>query len=274
MKYKVWTPINMHELWEALNREDARIIAGGTDLLVQLRAGVKSYKHLIDITRIPDFAAFSEEDDNISIGSTITHNALLGKNMPAIFYDVFSSIGSPQIRNMGTIGGNICNASPAGDAILPLYLYNATVILLSEKKKREVSIFDFIKGPGKTDLKNKEVLYKIKIPQKYKDYKYIFKKVGKRTAMTISIVSMGLILKSDNGIIKDIKIAYGAVAPTVIRLKKVEEFLKSKTISEYTLKEAKQIVMDEISPIDDIRATAEYRKEVAGNLMFLLKDNI
>ncbi len=272
MSIRVEIPNTLSELWELLSYEGARIIAGGTDLMVRIRAKVEKPSLLVDIVRLPEFRLFENREDIFSIGATLTHAELLKKDLPGVLHDAISTIGSPQIRNMGTIGGNICNASPAGDSILPLYLYDANVVLLSKNGERRVPIGEFIKGPGKIDFRKGEALLKIVFTNKYKDYKYIFKKIGKRVAMTISVVSMGLIFKLENDIIKDIKIAYGAVSPTVVRIREAEEYLKGKPIEDKVLEEAKSIIQKNISPIDDIRATGEYRREVAGNLIFLLKD--
>ncbi len=272
MSINVEIPKTLNELWDILEEKDAKIIAGGTDLMVRIRAKVEKPSCIVDITEIPELHEFSYEEGLFSIGATLTHGELLEKKVPGLLHDAISTIGSPQIRNMGTIGGNICNASPAGDGILPLYVYDADVVLLSREGERRLPIRDFIKGPGKTDLRKGEVLYKIEIEDKHPDYIHIFKKVGKRVAMTISVVSMGLIFKQIDGIICDIKIAYGAVSPVVLRMEELEYYLVGKSIDEETLRKAREIVMNSVSPIDDIRATAEYRRKVAGNLIYLLKE--
>lgn len=272
MSIRVEIPNTLSELWELLLYDGAKIIAGGTDLMVRIRAKAEKPSLLVDIARLPEFRLFENREGTFSIGAALTHAELLKKDLPGVLHDAISTIGSPQIRNMGTIGGNICNASPAGDSILPLYLYDADVVLLSKDGERRVPIGEFIKGPGKIDLRKGEALLKIVFTDRYKDYTHIFKKIGKRAAMTISVVSMGLIFKLENDIIKDIKIAYGAVSPTVVRIREAEEYLKGKPIEDKVLEEAKSIIQKNISPIDDIRATGEYRREVAGNLIFLLKD--
>ena len=272
MNTEVLVPKSISELWDMLEIDGAKIIAGGTDLMVRVRSGIIKPRILVDITRIPDFHVYRRDGDKIFLGSTLTHAELLEKGLPSIFLEAISTIGSPQIRNMGTIGGNVCNASPAGDGILPLYLYDANVVLLSKNGERRVHIEDFIKGPGKVELKDQEIVYGFEFLDKYKDYKYIFRKIGKRVAMTISIVSMGLIFKLKDGIINDIKIAFGAVYPTVLRMRKLEKYLIGKPIEDPVLSEAREIIMKEVSPIDDIRATAIYRRKVAGNIIFLLKE--
>ncbi len=272
MSIRVEIPKDLTQLWDILSQDGAKVIAGGTDLMVRIRAKVEKPALMVDLTRIPELHMFKREGRTISIGATLTHGELLKHKIPPLLHDAISTIGSPQIRNMGTIGGNICNASPAGDAILPLYVYDAEVVLASKGGTRRVPIEKFIKGPGKVDLKKGEILSKIEITDQYSGYHYLFKKVGKRVAMTISIVSMGLIFKTEGDIIRDIKIAYGAVAPTVLRMREVEEYLIGKPIEDSILQHAKEIVMDTVSPIDDIRATGEYRRKVAGNLIFLLKE--
>ncbi len=272
MSMWIEVPKTLDELWDIFDKKSPRVIAGGTDLMVRIRAKVEKPKGLLDITRIPELHQFSHEGNRYRIGTALTHTELLEKPIPQILYDAISSIGSPQIRNMGTIGGNICNASPAGDGILPLYLLDADVVLLSKDGERKMSISEFIKGPGKTALKDGEILSAIEFTDSFKDYIHIFKKVGKRVAMTISVVSIGLIFKMSDGIINDIRIAYGAVSPTVLRMKEVENFLIGKSIDDEILNKAQKMIENLVSPISDIRATADYRKKVAGNLIFLLKD--
>ncbi len=272
MSIKVERPKNLLELWDILDQDGVRVVAGGTDLMVRVRAKVEKPKIIVDITEIPELKIFENQNDKIIIGATLTHSELLRHEIPQLLHDAISTIGSPQIRNMGTIGGNICNASPAGDAILTLYIYDAELTILNRNGERTLPIREFIKGPGKTSLERGEILSKITIPTIYSDYGHIFKKVGKRVAMTISIVSMGLIFKIEDGIIKDIKIAYGAVAPTVLRMIKVEEYLVGKKIEDNILSNAQKMIFEGVSPISDIRATGDYRKEVAGNLILLLKE--
>ncbi len=272
MSIKVERPKNLLELWDILDQDDVRVVAGGTDLMVRVRAKVEKPKIMVDITGIPELKIFESQNDKIIIGATLTHSELLRHEIPQLLHDAISTIGSPQIRNMGTIGGNICNASPAGDAILPLYVYDAELTILSRNGERTIPIKEFIKGPGKTSLEKGEILSKITIPTIYNDYGHLFKKVGKRVAMTISIVSMGLIFKIEDGIIKDIKIAYGAVAPRVLRMMDVEAYLIGKKIEDRVLNEAQKMIFERVSPISDIRATGDYRREVAGNLILLLKE--
>ncbi len=272
MSIKVERPKNLLELWDILDQDGVRVIAGGTDLMVRVRAKVEKPKIIVDITEIPELRIFKSQDDKTIIGATLTHSELLMRDIPPLLHDAISTIGSPQIRNMGTIGGNICNASPAGDAILPLYIYDAELTILNRNGERTLPIREFIKGPGKISLERGEILSKITIPTIYSDYGHIFKKVGKRVAMTISVVSIGLIFKIEDGNIKDIKIAYGAVAPKVLRMRDVEAYLIGKKIEDKVLTEARKMIFNNVSPIDDIRATGDYRREVAGNLILLLKE--
>ncbi len=265
----VVTPQNIHIATEILSSENAKVIAGGTDLMVRIKQGVLKPDVIVDITRIESLRGIESAKDWIEIGAATTLSEILGNpNIPALLKDAISNIGSPQIRNLGTIGGNIVNASPAGDTLVPLYLYGATVTTTG-CIEREIPIEEFILGPGKTVLKRGEILKKIKIPL-LEGYNHIFEKVGERSAMSISIVSMGILYKLKDGILQDIKVAFGSVHPTVIRIKELETLLKGQKIESETLTEASKIIENTIKPITDIRATATYRKKVASRLIYKL----
>ncbi|MCD6420062.1 MAG: xanthine dehydrogenase family protein subunit M [Synergistetes bacterium] len=267
--FNVVAPENLQIAIDILSGENTKVIAGGTDLMVRVRQGMFKPDVLVDITRIRSLRGIKKTDDHIEIGATTTHSDILkNPDTPPLLKEAVSKIGSPQIRNLGTIGGNIVNASPAGDTLVPLYLYEATVEITG-KGTKELPIEEFIKGPGKTVLKQGEILSNIRIPI-LKGYKHIFHKVGERDAMAISVASMGILYKTDGDILQDIRVAFGSVYPTVIRIKEVEELLRNQRISKDILIEASKIIEKNVKPISDVRATAMYRKKVAGRLIFRL----
>jgi len=272
---EVYTPRSLLEALrlKAEKRENAEIIAGGTDLLIQLRDREKFPKALINIYRLKELSYIRFEDNELRIGaatsfSEIAESSLVKKYAP-ILLEAVKQIGSPQIMNKGTIGGNIGNASPAGDSIPPLYVLNASIIVQSIKEKREVPVEDFFLDYKKIDLREDELITEIRIPAMREDEDGLFIKFGLRLGDAISVVNTAIWVKREEwNLFRDIRIALGSVAPTVKRARKSEELLKSSRLNEELMWEAAELVRDEISPITDIRGSAEYRRELAVNLVF------
>ncbi|MGB9750473.1 MAG: FAD binding domain-containing protein [Caldisericia bacterium] len=270
-------------LKEALNYsktfgKNKRFLAGGTDLIVRLKDNLIKEENIIDIQNIEELKGINEVNDEIHIGalttfSEIIESDLLKKYSPLIV-EASKKVGSPQIRNKGTIGGNICNASPAGDSIPPLFCEDAKLFLESSSDSRIVNIEDFFIGPGKTILKDDEILVKIIIKKWKKGESGFFNKLGQRNALTIAIASSCIKIKKSDGRIDDIKIALGSVSPTVVRAKRVENLLKN--LKEFNKDELIKIcneVEKEIDPITDVRGSREYRIEVSKYLVFEALNN-
>lgn len=273
---EIMIPKTLNELLPNINNSKKRIAAGCTDIMVSIRSGKMNYMPIIDINKIEEIKKIFIYDNKIYIGSNIKLSDILENEMINNYFPILikaiETIGSPQIRNMATLGGNIANASPSGDSIIPLILLNSTVILKSLEEERELLINDFIKGVGKTDLRNNEFIQYICIPLIYTNYEGYFEKVGLRSSMIISVTSMGIMYKLETGIINDIKIAYGAVAPKVLRIYEAENYLKGKELNKINLIEAGKMIFNAVSPIDDIRASKEYRKLLCKNLIMRLLD--
>lgn len=269
-------PKTLYELLPEIDNENRRIVAGCTDVMVAVKAGKLQYKPVIDINHVKEIKKIYEDDKSVYIGSNVTiseiiENSIINRNFK-ILIDAIKTIGSPQIRNRATLGGNIGNASPSGDSILALNVLDASLILKSSQGERTVPIKDFITGVGKKDLKNNEFIEYIVIDKKYDNYKSYFEKVGLRNAMVISVASLAVLYKTENNLVKDIKIAYGAVAPKVIRIKEAEEYLLNKEMNEKNLTDVGMIIGRSVTPIDDVRAAGEYRKKVCQNLILRLMD--
>ncbi|MCD6364077.1 MAG: xanthine dehydrogenase family protein subunit M [Synergistetes bacterium] len=273
MSFKVLVPGSLREALEILS-DGGKPIAGGTDLLVRIKRGLENPGLLVDITRIPELRIFRRESGKLEMGALFTHTELLSMDIPPLLKSALSVIGSRQIRNLGTIGGNVVNASPAGDSLPALYTYEAQVKLVSLEGERVLRISDFIKGPGQTDLRNGELLLSILLRDFPDDYRFIYRKVGQRSSMTISIASIAVIYRLSDGFFEDIRIALGSVAPTVIRAYKAEEFLKGKPISEDILRKASLMIEEVVSPISDVRASEEYRRKVSGRLILSLLEEV
>lgn len=273
---KVLLPTLLEECWDVLEHNpEARIFCGGTDLLVQLRAGEIDSPVLIGLEKITELSGVREEGGTLWIGAASTHGQLLDnpliRSHLSILASALSTLGSPLIRSMGTIGGNICTASPAGDSLPPLYILDAEVEVGSRRGLRRLPIGQFIKGPGLTDLKPDEILLGVRVakPERYNCHHS--EKVGQRKSLACAIASMAALLKvSGSGIIEDAHLAWGSVAPTVLMVPAAEAALTGKRLCRETLEEASVLVRGAASPIDDIRASAEYRRDVAGNLLLRL----
>lgn len=276
---RVLAPQSLPELFEALAAPGARPLAGGTDLLVRLRAareaGVADPPALVRLDRVAQLKGVSRQaDGQVRLGAACTHAELLAhplvrETLPELV-QALAELGSPPIRNMGTLGGNVCTASPAGDTLPPLAALEAEVELLSAGGTRRMPLDAFITGPGRTRLEPGEVLAAV-LARPAQDFQVRrFEKVGRRGALAIAVVSLAALLRLSGGRIAEARLAWGSVGPTVWRCPQAEQALLGRRLSLRALSEAARIVGREIRPIDDLRASAGYRRQVAGNLLLRL----
>ena len=273
-KLNVYSPNSLHEALRILKEKKGkvRVLAGGTDLIVQLRAGTIESMEILNIYGLDELRYIEIDDGRLRIGALTTYTDIIlsgkvAKTAP-ILVDASKTVGSPQIQSKGTIGGNICNASPAADSLPPLYVLNANVVLQSLDGRREVPIERFYLGYKKMDMRPDELLVEVNMPIMGDDEDAVFLKHGLRLGDAISVVNAAILVKWSGNAIGDARIALGAVAPTVIRAKSVEEYLKGKIANEENMWRAAEKVLHHISPITDIRGTAEYRRELAVNMVF------
>jgi len=269
LDFEYFEPRTLKEVLDLLDklRDKAAILAGGTDLLVQMKIRRKTPKYLINIKKIPDLTFIKVEEGGLRIGAATKLRSIEKSNVVrdtyVALYEAIKSMGSVQIRNMATIGGNLCNASPAADTAPPLLVYEAKLRIVSLRGERLVPINKFFKGPGRTVMEPNELLTEIIIPKPPKNSGASFIKIA-RTSMDLAKVNVAVLLKLKNSsrTIDDVKIALGAVAPTPMRAYAAEEYLRGKEFNEDTLRRAGEIASMEIKPITDIRSTAWYRREV------------
>lgn len=258
---------------QILSSEDVIVYAGGTDLMVRYKNEMsllpKFDKNILYIGQIEELQKVSENKDEIIIGAGCTLSSLIREELvPEVLKKALRGAASPAIRNMGTIGGNICNASPAGDTLPVLYALNSRCRLISEGSERTINIEDFIYEPRRTALEKNEILESVLIPKK--DFNIVhYEKVGARKASAISKLSFTGLCNTADGKVEDIRMAFGAVGATVIRLKEAEDLIKGKDINglDESIKKAVEIYERNINPIDDQRSTAQYRKKVVMNLI-------
>ena len=251
--------------------EDLTIIAGGTDLMVRFAEGSLQQRRFLSIEGIKELKGIKESKDQIEIKCLTTFSEISGHKSIKKYVPLVSiaakEIGSIAIQNRATIGGNIMNASPAADSPPTLLVYDASLKLVSSGGERIVDIKDFYLGYKKMNVRKDEILQSVIINKPIRQAKGYFRKVGPRNAMAISKVVLAGTGIKDKGIIKHIRLSFGSLAPTVVRATKVEEFVIGKKFGFELVKNAKELLYHEISPIGDIRSTEEYRRAVAGNIL-------
>ena len=270
-----FAPQKIEEALEILSQygKEIKVIAGGTDLLIQYYDRLYEVGSWLDLKNIKELKDIGINKNQMEIGAMVTHTQLEKSEDIKKYFPVLSQaaadIGSPQIRNRGTIGGNIVNASPAGDLLSPLMAYDAQFKLLSVQKEALISAEEFFIGPKKTILEPAQLLIQIILPLPSERTYGSWIKIGKRKALIIATITLALVVEmaEDNKTVKDVRTCLGSVAPTPIEIKEIREKMIGKKFNQLDFNQLGQIVEDKISPIDDIRGTREYRKDVAKNIM-------
>lgn len=261
----------VQELLERIEEPGARILCGGTDLMVKMRSGAIDPQVLLDISDTENLRGIEEKDDRVTIGAATTVTEIIADPVIAeklpLLETVLRTLGSTQIRNRATLGGNLVNASPAADSAIPLLLYQAEVNISGVRGDRVIGIEDFLVSPGKTALTSDEFVRSVSIPLSQIAFKPFFHKVGRRKAMIIAIASLGALVSMKDAKIDEIRLAVGSVAPRPIRLRELESELTGKAVTQSLIEEAKGAATNAVSPIDDVRASADYRREVIGELV-------
>jgi CO/xanthine dehydrogenase FAD-binding subunit len=266
--FSLHRPKTLREALELIRElEEAKPIAGGTDLLLLLRDGACKAKHLVDLSLIEELRHIREEGDQIHVGATTTHNQLrrspLIAEKASVLREACSGIGSVQIRNLGTIGGNLCNASPAADTAPPLLVLDSKVEIASHEGSRSIPLVELFAGPKLNSLQPHELLTEIRFPVSPKGAGMSFQRLGRRKGCTLSVVNAAAYLELDGDTCRQARLALGAVAPTPLRMKDAEEMLKGRRLSQRLIEEAASACHKLVSPVDDVRASAEYRREMS-----------
>ena len=254
---------------------NCKVMAGGTDLVPKMKQRLLEPEHVVNLKKISSLMGIKETSNGVWIGAATKLRAIekseLVKEKIPLQYLATKTIGSVQIRNMGTIGGNVCNGSPSADGALGLVAQDAIVHIAGSNGARDKPIAGFFKSPGVTGLAKDELVTGFTVPKIDNDTGYHFISIG-RTALDISTISIAVTITKKNGRVSKARIALGSVAPTPIRLNAVEDYLLGKTLTDEVMKKAADMVSKGIRPITDIRATAAYRKEASkGMAMETLK---
>lgn len=271
MRFELLQPRSLAEALEMKKSygEKAKVLAGGTDLLVLLKDQKLRAETVMSLWGIRDLNFIRDEKGRgVTLGALATHGAVAAS--PAIrqkFADLVeacSQVSCVQIQNLGTVGGNLCNASPAADAAPPLLLADAILTLASAQGERKVSIHDFFLGPRQTVLKPDEILKEIFIPEVSGRRGAAYLKLGRRRAMEIAIVGVGVAvhLNGSDQVVSECRIAMGSVAPTPLRARQAEAIFRNQEITDKLVEDGAEVAAEEARPISDIRGSAEYRLDM------------
>jgi carbon-monoxide dehydrogenase medium subunit len=266
-------PGDMEDAIAALQANDEPyLLAGGTDLLIGMKTRAVQPKCLIDLKGIPDLDGI-EYDDGFKLGALTTVrdvevSPLIREKIPALS-EAAGTLGSIQIRNRATIGGNLCHGSPAADMAAILLAMNCEVKIATGNGARTIGLDQFFIAPNRTALQPNEILWQLIIPKEIEQFKGIYLKHGPRKAMDIGMVNIAILLDADagSGLCNQIMIALGAVAPRPIRAKKAEALLNGNKLKPETIQKAAEAAAGEATPITDFRASAGYRKDLVENLV-------
>jgi carbon-monoxide dehydrogenase medium subunit len=260
------TTIDAAILALAEHNPNVRILNGGTDYLVELKHVAQSPGVVVDVSRLQDLRGIEVIDAGLRIGAGTTHTEIMAdplvkEYVPAMI-DAAHTVGAVQTRNLGTLGGNLVTCVPSMDSGPTLLALDAKVIILGSKGTRQSSLTDFFIGPRRTSLEPDELLLEIIIPKENLGKPASFIKFGLRKGQALALVNAASALWVEGNKFKDVRIALGAVAPVVMRATKAEALLEGQVISEDLVQEAAKIAVGEAKPIDDFRASKEYRNDL------------
>ncbi len=267
-KFNYHAPATVEEAVRILDQyqDSIAVIAGGTDLIIELKEGHKKPEHVLDITRIQDLKYIKEEEGIVKIGplatfSFLEENAFVRQKLPAL-YETVKYVGSPQIRSLGTVGGNVVNASVAGDSPTVLLTYDAEVVLQSVKGTRVMSLHEFNMGPGNCAIRKDELLTEIRFPMPKEDEGVSYFKIGKRKALAIVVLAVSIYVKKDaQNKISDARVVLGAVNKHPMRSALIEEALRGAELKEQELDEFLPLFTQEVQAAIANRPSVVYKRE-------------
>ena len=252
-------------------RPDLRVLAGGTDLMVLFELGVDMPAAVLDIWGLAELQGIEEQGEALRIGALATYTDLMRhpvvrERLP-ILAAASAEVGAVQIQNRGTLGGNVVNASPAADGVPPLLAFDAELEIASARGLRRRPLNGFYTGYKQMDLSADELLVAIHIPLPAPDSVQWFRKVGTRRAQSIAKVVAAATARRSGDVLSNVRIALGSVGPTILRLPKTESLLQKRALCADLVEEVRRSARDEVTPIDDVRSSADYRRTVSGNIV-------
>jgi CO/xanthine dehydrogenase FAD-binding subunit len=272
-EYELVAPPNLDEVVALLAHEPGEWlpVAGGTDIMVQYGAGKLAARRLVSLWNLPELRRIAASESELVIGAASTYTDLRQHEVVTREFPLLAAAagwtGGIANQNRGTLGGNIVNASPAADSLPALLVYEAELILISAAGERRVRYLDFHLGYKKTILAPQELIRAICLPRRYAGYHAYARKVGARNAQAIAKVCAAALGRVEAGLVKDVRIALGSVAPVPMRLRETERVVTGRRVNPALVSSAKRSASAEIRPIDDIRSTTVYRAAVTGNLV-------
>jgi xanthine dehydrogenase FAD-binding subunit len=269
-------PRSLDQAAEILRAGNVTILAGGTDLMPQSKTGrFKFQPTLMNISRIPELHGIVQSAGSVRIGALTTvtevYTSPLVRERFNALWQACDHFASDQIRNAATVGGNICNASPAGDLLVPLLALDAKVVLASKPNgaltTHAMPLAEFFVGPGKTKRAANELVTGVELPLPPSGFVSEFFKFGTRPALDISMIAIGLGAQRDGNVLRNVRVAFGAVAPTPIRAPQTEAALEGKPLDDTVIEAAAKAAVDDVHPISDVRASDWYRRELVHNML-------
>lgn len=272
-RYELVAPGSLQAVVSLLSAEPGAWlpIAGGTDVMVQYAAGTLSARNLVSVWNLKELRQIEVSDNEVRIGAGCTYTDLREHEIVEREFPLLTNAarwtGGIANQNRGTLGGNIVNASPAADSLPALLVYEAELILISARGERRMSYADFHTGYKKSQLGADELIRTVCLSRRFLGYLSYSRKVGARNAQAISKVCIAGLGRAVEGVVEDVRIALGSVAPVPLRLYQTEHMVKGQPIGPALVLQAKRTAIEEIRPIDDIRSTAAYRAAVSGNLV-------
>jgi CO/xanthine dehydrogenase FAD-binding subunit len=270
-QYEMRRAQGLDEALELLASGDWTPFAGGTDIMVLLEMGKLEKHRFLDVWNVPELRGITVTGEQVTVGALSTYSELLEHATVASEFPLVCAAaretGAVAIQNRGTIAGNIANASPAADLPPALLVYGAELELASRRGRRRVPYDAFHRGYKKMDLAPDELIVNVRLPRTSKHFRQSYRKVGTRRAQAISKICFAALAAVEDGLVSEIRIALGSVAPTVVRARTAESVLRGRTIDPESIASARRALSQDISPIDDLRSTANYRLTVTGNLL-------
>jgi len=269
-------PRSLEEAAEILRAGNVTVLAGGTDLMPQTQSGKVEFQPvLMNVRHVPELQGIAEADGVVRIGALATITELLESALVRerlnLLWQACDHFASDQIRNAATVGGNLCNASPAGDTLVPLLALEARAVLAAKPNgtlaTRRVPLAEFFVGPGRTCRASTELLAAVEVPRPPPGFAGEFYKHGTRPGLDISAISIAAGARRDGSVLRDVRIAFGAVAPTPIRARRAEAVLEGSECNEKNLEAASRAAVEDVRPISDVRASDWYRRELIHNML-------
>jgi xanthine dehydrogenase iron-sulfur cluster and FAD-binding subunit A len=266
-------PTSIEETLDLLAQyaDKARLIAGGTDVLVELQRGVKPTTTLIDVTGLSDLKYIREKNGFLLLGALTTHNDVIASSVcvqrALPLAQACWVVGAPQIRNRATVVGNLVTASPANDTITALTALGAELVLIRRGSERVVALDDFYPGFRRTILQPDELIREIRVPVMQTNQRGLFLRLGLRLAQAISVIDFAIVLTFDDAAVTDARVTLGSLAPTIVHAHTVETYLQGKQLDEAVCREAGQLAVKDASPIGDVRGSATYRQATLAALV-------